>query len=104
MRPGTLWMLSSPARTFSGDTPRISAHAAADKAFFTSGMAKNAAINADDERAAELLRDVTIPHMTYGIAAEADLFARDIEITENGVSFELRLRNAEVKNAFLHWK
>ena len=27
------------------------------KAFFTSGMAKNAAINADDERAAELLRD-----------------------------------------------
>ena len=45
--------------------------------------------------AAELLRDVTIPHMTYGIAAEADLFARDIEITENGVSFELRLRNAE---------
>ena len=65
------------------------------KAFFTSGMAKNAAINADDERAAELLRDVTIPHMTYGIAAEADLFARDIEITENGVSFELRLRNAE---------
>lgn len=33
--------------------------------------------------------------MTYGIAAEADLFARDIEITENGVSFELRLRNAE---------
>ena len=65
------------------------------KAFFTSGMAKNATINADDERAAELLRDVTIPHMTYGIAAEADLFARDIEITENGVSFELRLRNAE---------
>ena len=65
------------------------------KAFFTSGMAKNAAINTDDERAAELLRDVTIPHMTYGIAAEADLFARDIEITENGVSFELRLRNAE---------
>ena len=65
------------------------------KAFFTSGMTKNAAINADDERAAELLRDVTIPHMTYGIAAEADLFARDIEITENGVSFELRLRNAE---------
>ena len=65
------------------------------KAFFTSGMAKNAAINADAARAAELLRDVTIPHMTYGIAAEADLFARDIEITENGVSFELRLRNAE---------
>ena len=49
----------------------------------------------DEFRAAELLRDVTIPHMTYGIAAEADLFARDIEITENGVSFELRLRNAE---------
>ena len=29
--------------------------------------------------------------MTYGICAEADLYARDIEITENGVSFEMKL-------------
>jgi len=29
--------------------------------------------------------------MTYGICANADLYARDIEITENGVSFNMQL-------------
>ena len=31
--------------------------------------------------------------VTYGISGDADLFARDIEITESGVSFTLSLRN-----------
>ena len=61
--------------------------------FFTSGMVKNAAINADDEHALRILRDITIPYVTYGIAVDADLFARDIEITENGVSFEMKLQD-----------
>lgn len=63
------------------------------KTFFTSGMVKNAAVNVDDEHTASLLRDMKIPHITYGIAAPADLFARDIEITEDGVSFELKLQD-----------
>lgn len=62
------------------------------KSFFTSGMVNNAAINADEETAPQVLAELSIPHITYGICAEADLFARDIEITENGVSFELQLQ------------
>lgn len=62
------------------------------KRFFTEGMVANAAVNADEETSPALLRDLTIPHFTYGICANADLFARDIEITEDGVTFELRLR------------
>ncbi len=65
---------------------------ACKKTFFTSGMTKNAALNADEETTASILRDIAIPHLTYGIAAEADLFARNIEINENGVSFVLQLQ------------
>lgn len=74
----------------------LDAYFACKKRFFASGMVKNAAANADDERTEELLRELTIPRLTYGIAAAADLFARDIEITENGVSFELKLQNMHI--------
>ncbi len=60
--------------------------------FFKDGMVKNAAINADEETSAKMLEELTIPHITYGICAEADLFARDIEISENGVNFEAQLQ------------
>lgn len=62
------------------------------KQFFTSGMVRNATCNADEETTPAILTDLTIPHITYGICEAADLFARDIEITENGVSFCLQLR------------
>jgi len=62
------------------------------KKFFTTGMVRNAAINADEETCARMLEGLTIPHLTYGICAAADLFARDIEITEDGVTFALRLQ------------
>ncbi len=62
------------------------------KQFFTSGMVRNATCNADEETTPAILQDLTIPHITYGICEAADLFARDIEITENGVSFCLQLR------------
>ena len=62
------------------------------KLLFTSGLARNAAFNLDDESTAEVMRGVTIPHVTYAISEPADLYARDIEITERGVSFELNLR------------
>lgn len=60
--------------------------------FFTSGMVRNAAINADEETAARVEEGLEIPYITYGIAQAADLFAREIEITENGVNFETRLQ------------
>ena len=62
------------------------------KEFFTRGMVKNAVLNVDEETSADILRDLTIPHLTFGIAAAADLFARDIEITEDGVSFDVKLQ------------
>lgn len=62
------------------------------KRFFTSGMVRNAVLNVDEETSVSILRDLTIPHLTFGIAAAADLFARDIEVSENGVSFELKLQ------------
>ena len=69
----------------------MDAYFEAKHAFFTSGMVRNAAMNADEDTTARMLEGLKIPSMTYGICVDADLFARDIEITENGVSFETRL-------------
>ena len=63
------------------------------KSFLTSGMVKNAAVNVDDDRAADVIRDLAIPYSTFGICTNADIFARDIEISEKGVSFQLALWN-----------
>ena len=65
------------------------------KRFFTSGMVRNAALNADEVSSAKIQKDLTIPRLTYGICVDADLFARDIEISEDGVSFEMRLHQAD---------
>ena len=62
------------------------------KRFFTEGMILNAAINGDDEKAASLIADISVPHVTYGIALNADVFARDIEITEEGVHFSVQMQ------------
>ena len=62
------------------------------KKFFTTGMVRNATVNVDEETSAGVLEAIDIPCLTYGICAPADLFARDIEITEDGVSFEVQLR------------
>ena len=60
------------------------------KSFFRPQWIKNAAVNADDETSKSILADITVPCITYGICNNADLFARDIEITENGVSFLMK--------------
>lgn len=62
------------------------------KKFFTSGMVRNAALNADEETTPRVREDLTIPNLTFGICVAADLFARDIEINEEGVVFELQLQ------------
>ncbi len=61
------------------------------KSFFRPEWISNAAINADDDTSADILKDIAVPHSTYGISCNADIFARDIEITENGVSFIMKL-------------
>ncbi len=66
---------------------------ACKKTFFDPRWIDNAAINVDDERGGEILRDIRVPRTTYGICNNADLFARDIEITEDGVHFVMKLFN-----------
>ena len=61
------------------------------KSFFRPEWISNAAINVDDDTSKDILKDITVPHSTFGICNNADIFARDIEITENGVSFIMKL-------------
>ncbi|MBR3015842.1 MAG: UDP-N-acetylmuramoyl-L-alanyl-D-glutamate--2,6-diaminopimelate ligase [Clostridia bacterium] len=61
------------------------------KSFFRPEWISNAAINVDDDTSADLLKDIAVPHSTFGICNNADIFARDIEITEDGVSFIMKL-------------
>jgi len=68
---------------------------------FTTGMVRNAAVNADEETSDVVRAGITCPYMTYGISQEADLFARDIDITESGVSFTLNLRNLHTERVHL---
>lgn len=65
----------------------------AKKLLFSADMVRNAVINVDEETAPAIMDGLACPMLTYGISAKADLFARDIEITESGVSFTLSLRN-----------
>ena len=74
----------------------------AKKSFFTGGGVRNAALNADEETSADIIRDLNIPYLTYGISADADVFARDIEISENGVAFSIRLRGLEEMPISMH--
>ena len=61
------------------------------KSFFRSCWLDNAAINADDERAQAILSEIDVPRMTFGIARDADVSAHDIEISEEGVRFTMRV-------------
>ena len=72
------------------------------KRFFTDGMARNAAVNADDETSGKLLPDLKQPHITYGICVDADVFARDIEITEEGVRFTVQLHGMNEVRIHMH--
>lgn len=65
------------------------------KRFFMNGAVLNAALNVDEETTEKILNEIQIPYLTYGISANADVFARDIEISENGVSFSILLRGLE---------
>ena len=74
---------------------------AAKKLLFSTGMARNAAVNVDEETAKAVCDSLDCPLLTYGISGKADLFARDIEITETGVSFTLNLRNLHAERVHL---
>ena len=74
----------------------------AKKDFFMHGQVLNAALNADEETSESIRRDLKVPYLTFGISAAADVFARDIEISENGVEFSIRLRGLEEMPIHMH--
>ncbi|MBO4836449.1 MAG: UDP-N-acetylmuramoyl-L-alanyl-D-glutamate--2,6-diaminopimelate ligase [Clostridia bacterium] len=61
----------------------------AKRSFFDGRYIRSAALNVDDERAGRILEGMKLPCLRYGISTNADLYARDIEISENGVNFRL---------------
>ena len=63
----------------------------AKKIFFTPQYTRIAALNTDDESTRGILADIRIPYLSYGISSDAEVYARDIEISENGVSFRMHL-------------
>ena len=65
------------------------------KQFFTSGMVRNAALNADDETSERMKEGLSIPFITYGICVDSDVFARDIEITEEGARFMVQMHGMD---------
>jgi len=67
----------------------------AKKKFFTGKYALNVSLNMDEETSMDILNELAVPYLTYGIRANSDLFARDIEISENGIHFSILLRNIE---------
>jgi UDP-N-acetylmuramoyl-L-alanyl-D-glutamate--2,6-diaminopimelate ligase len=52
-------------------------------------QSRQAVINIDDENGRKILERLKIPTLTYGIGGPAQVFARDLEITSKGVSFQL---------------
>lgn len=74
----------------------------AKKSFFMHGAVQNASLNADEETSENIRRDLQTPYLTFGISAKADVFARDIEITENGVSFQISLHGMEAMAISMH--
>ena len=73
----------------------------AKRLLFSGDMVRNATVNVDEETADKVCEGLSCPLLTYGISGQADLFARDIEITESGVSFTLNLRNLHTERIHL---
>lgn len=68
---------------------------AAKKKFFTDGYVKNAVLNVDDISTERIVGSIHIPHVSFGIGANADVYARDIEVQESGASFKIHLNDVE---------
>jgi UDP-N-acetylmuramoyl-L-alanyl-D-glutamate--2,6-diaminopimelate ligase len=51
--------------------------------------AKSAAVNVDDPMARRIMEGIDVEWLTYGIKEPADVYARNIEITPRGVTYDL---------------
>ncbi len=71
---------------------------ACKKSFFRPEWLEKAAINVDDDTSASILKDIQVPCLTYGICVNAQLYARNIEISEDGVSFTIVFPDGDSRN------
>ncbi|MCL2811050.1 MAG: UDP-N-acetylmuramoyl-L-alanyl-D-glutamate--2,6-diaminopimelate ligase [Clostridia bacterium] len=85
--------LSQDHLDFFGD---MESYFQAKRSFFSPDKTHNASFNADEETTARIREDLPVPSVIYGIRENCDLFARDIEISEDGVSFVMSLRSMHV--------
>lgn len=58
-------------------------------------MCKNAIINIDDSTANEIIKNCNCNVITYGIENKADIIAKDIKISSNGVTFTINFKENE---------
>ena len=63
------------------------------KSFMVNGQCKSIAVNVDADEASQIIRDAKIPVLTYGISANADLYARNIEVREDGSTLDMCLQD-----------
>jgi len=82
--------LSQDHLDFFGD---MESYFQAKRMFFSPERTRNASFNADEETTARIREELNIPSVIYGIRENCDLFARDIEISEEGVDFLMSLRS-----------
>ena len=57
---------------------------------------KKAVVNVDDPYSARIMEGLTIPILTFGVRDRADISATDIDITTDGVRFDLHTPEGEV--------
>ena len=74
----------------------------AKRGFFTDGSVLSAALSLDDPWVARAAMEITTPRISYAICTNADIFARDIDIREDGVSFRMCLWNEQSYPVNLH--
>jgi UDP-N-acetylmuramoyl-L-alanyl-D-glutamate--2,6-diaminopimelate ligase len=85
--------------------PSMDAYFEAKARLFTPSMAKRGVVNADDPFGARLLVAPDIPMSTFGVDAEADLRATDLDVDAEGIRFSVpgaRVRSA-LRGRFNVW-
>lgn len=68
----------------------------AKEKFMLSDVVENAVINVDDDKLAAIFSKLKCPRLSYGISRNADIFARNIDIVDKGISFDLVLSGQNV--------
>lgn len=73
---------------FFGD---MNSYAAAKKSFFSQDHARTAVVNVDDSLGADIVRDVKLNTVTYGVDNPSDVFGIDLNMSAYGLSYVINV-------------